>query len=105
MIQIFNVQLFNSDADWFCSLSVTEQVNWIRSNTNQLDDTLINEFLSNAVHNRQDYCFTCRGKKEKISIAKIAENGNISEGNEQEVTAVVEPTIVNANRRKGNKKK
>ncbi len=105
MIQIFNVQLFGSDADWFCNLSITEQVNWIRSNTNQLDDTLINEFLSNAVHNRQDYCFTCRGNKEKISIAKIAENGNISEGNEQEVTAVVEPTSVNANRRKGNKKK
>jgi hypothetical protein len=105
MIQIFNVQLFGSDADWFCNLSITEQVNWIRSNTNQLDDTLINEFLSNAVHNRQDYCFTCRGNKEKISIAKIVENGNISEGNEQEVTAVVEPTIVNANRRKGNKKK
>jgi hypothetical protein len=105
MIQIFNVQLFGSDADWFCNLSITEQVNWIRSNTNQLDDTLINEFLSNAVHNRQDYCFTCRGNKEKISIAKIAENGNISKGNEQEVTAVVEPTSVNANRRKGNKKK
>jgi hypothetical protein len=105
MIQIFNVQLFGSDADWFCNLSITKQVNWIRSNTNQLDDTLINEFLSNAVHNRQDYCFTCRGNKEKISIAKIAENGNISEGNEQEVTAVVEPTNVNANRRKGNKKK
>jgi hypothetical protein len=105
MIQIFNVQLFGSDADWFCNLSITEQVNWIRSNTNQLDDTLINEFLSNAVHNRQDYCFTCRGNKEKISIAKIAQNGNISKGNEQEVTAVVEPTNVNANRRKGNKKK
>tara|TARA_R110000868_G_scaffold385054_1_gene652786 strand:+ start:1043 stop:1357 length:315 start_codon:yes stop_codon:yes gene_type:complete len=102
---IFNVELFGSDADWFCNLSITEQVNWIRSNTNQVDDALINEFLSNSLHNRHDYCFTCRGKKEKVSIAKIVENGNISSRNEQEVTAIVEPTSVNANRRKGNKKK
>ena len=102
---IFNVELFGSDADWFCNLSITEQVNWIRSNTNQVDDALINEFLSNSLHNRHEYCFTCRGNKEKISIAKIVENGNKLQGNEQEVATVVEPTKVNGNRRKGNKKK
>lgn len=90
MMQIFNIQLFGSDADWFCGLTASEQVNWIRNNTNQVDDSLINEFLSNSLHNRQDYCFTCRDNKKRVSIAKIVENGNISKGNEQEVTIVVE---------------
>jgi hypothetical protein len=105
MIQIFNVQLFGSDADWFCNLSVTEQISWIKSNTNQVNDTFINQFLSNSLHNKKDYCFTCRDNKQRVTIAKIVEDGNISKGNEQEVTAVVEPTDFNANRRKGNKKK
>jgi hypothetical protein len=105
MMQIFNIQLFGSDADWFCGLTASEQVNWIRKNTNQVDDSLINEFLSNSLHNRQDYCFTCRDNKKRVSIAKIVENGNISKGNEQEVTTVVEARSVDANRRKGNKKK
>ncbi len=104
-MQIFNIQLFGSDADWFCGLTASEQVNWIRNNTNQVDDSLINEFLSNSLHNRQDYCFTCRDNKKRVSIAKIVENGNISKGNEQEVTTVVEARSVDANRRKGNKKK
>lgn len=99
MIQIFNVQLFGSDADWFCDLSITEQVDWIKSNTNQLDDTLINQFLSNAIHNRQDYCFTCLGNKEKISIAKIVENGNISSGDEQTIETVIEPTTPKKSRK------
>lgn len=104
MITIFNVQLFGSDAEWFCDLSVTEQINWIRNNTNQLDDNLINEFLSNAVHNRQDYCFTCRDNKKKISIAKIVENGNKLQGNEQEIATVIEPTTPKKSRKHRNNK-
>jgi hypothetical protein len=92
MIQIFNVQLFGSDADWFCNLSVTEQISWIKSNTNQVNDTFINQFLSNSLHNKKDYCFTCRDNKQRVTIAKIVEDGNISEGNAEEVKAVVEPT-------------
>jgi hypothetical protein len=104
MMTIFNVQLFGSDADWFCSLTASEQVSWIRSNTNQMNDDLINEFLSNSLHNRHDYCFTCRDNKKNISIAKIVENGNISEGNEQEVATVVEPTISKKPRKHRNNK-
>lgn len=102
---IFNVELFGSDANWFCNLSVTEQVNWIRSNTNQLDDSLINEFLSISLHNRIDYCFTCRGNKEKISIAKIAENGNISSGDEQTIETVIGDIEIRKVSRSRNKKK
>jgi hypothetical protein len=104
MIQIFNVQLFGSDADWFCNLNVTEQIGWIRNNTNQVDDTLINEFLSNSLHNKKDYCFTCRDNKQRVTIAKIVKDGNISKGNEQEVTAVVEPTASKKPRKHRNNK-
>ena len=61
---IFNVELFGSDADWFCNLSVSEQITWIRNNTNQINDGLINEFLSTSLHNSKEYCFTCRDNKQ-----------------------------------------
>ena len=89
-MRIFNIEIFGEDKEWFCNLTITEQVDWIKNNSNQLDDTLINEFLSNSLHNREDYCYTCRDNKQKISIAKIVENGNISEGNAEDVTTVVE---------------
>jgi hypothetical protein len=91
-MRIFNIEIFGEDKEWFCNLTVTEQIDWIKNNANQLDDTLINEFLSNSLHNREDYCYTCRGNKEKISIAKIIENGNISQRISEEVETVVEPS-------------
>lgn len=93
---IFNVELFGTDAEWFCNLSVSEQISWIRSNTNQNDDTLINEFLSNSLYNRVDYCFTCRDNKKRVTIAKIVEDGNKLQGNE--------PTIEKGNKRSNFKK-
>lgn len=96
---IFNIELFGSDADWFCNLNVSEQVSWIRNNTNQNDDNLINEFLSNSLHNRKDYCFTCRDKKQKVSIAKIAKDGNISKRDEQTIETVIEPTTFKKSRK------
>jgi hypothetical protein len=89
---IFNIQLFGSDADWFCELSKTKQLAWVKANTNQNNDTVINEFLATCSNKKDDYCYTCRDNKQRVSIAKIVENGNISKGNEQEVTTVVEPT-------------
>jgi len=82
---IFNIELFGSDADWFCGLSKEEQFAWIKANTNQTNDDLINQFLNTPLKNKKEYCFTCRDKKQKISIAKIVQDGNISKGNEQEI--------------------
>lgn len=82
---VFNIELFGTDADWFCSLSNSDKFTWIKGNTNQTDDTLINEFLASPIKNKKEYCFECRGKKEKVSISKIVENGNISLGNAKKV--------------------
>ena len=82
---VFNVELFGTDADWFCSLSNSDKFNWIKENTNQVDDKLINEFLASPIKNNKEYCFQCRDKKEKVSISKIVENGNISLGNAKKV--------------------
>lgn len=87
---IFNIELFGSDADWFCSLTVSEQANWIKANTNQVNDDLINEFLKIPLNSKKEYCIPCRDKKQKLSIAKIVEDGNISKGNEQEVAPISE---------------
>jgi hypothetical protein len=105
-MRIFNVEINGKDAQWFCNLTKEQKHTWILKNTNQTNESLIADFLSKTLNpNKKEYCVECRGNKQRVTIAKIVEDGNISKGNEQEVTAVVEPTNVNANRRKGNKKK
>ena len=96
---IFNIELFGTDAEWFCNLSKLQQTEWIKKNTNQSSDDLINEFLASPLKNKKEYCFTCRDKKQKVSIAKIIEDGNISKGNEQEVTATTGSTTSKKSRK------
>ena len=98
-MKIFNIQLFGSDADWFCELSKTKQLAWVKANTNQNDDAIINEFLATCSNKKDEYCYTCRDNKQRVSIAKIVEDGNISKGNEQEVTTIVEPTTSKKSRK------
>jgi hypothetical protein len=101
---IFNIELFGSDANWFCSLSKVEQFAWVKTNTNQVDNDLINEFLATCSNKKAEYCIPCRNNKQKVSIAKIAADGNISKGNEQEVTTIVEPTTFKKSRKHRNNK-
>jgi hypothetical protein len=92
-MRIFNVEINGKDAQWFCNLTKEQKYTWILKNTNQTNESLIADFLSKTLNpNKKEYCVECRGNKQKVSIAKIVEDGNISKGNEQEVTAVVEPT-------------
>jgi len=99
---IFNIELFGSDADWFCSLSKLDQFAWVKNNTNQVDNDLINEFLATCSNKKAEYCIPCRNNKQKVSIAKIVEDGNISKGNEQKVTTIVEPTTSKKSRKHRN---
>jgi peptide subunit release factor 1 (eRF1) len=102
---IFNIQLFGADAQWFCDLSLENKICYIENNTNQKDKIQIMDFLKIPIDlNKKEYCVDCRDKKEKISISKIAEDGNISKGNEQEVTTVVEPTTFKKPRKHRNNK-
>ena len=99
---IFNIELFGSDSDWFCNLTVSEQITWIKSNTNQVNDDLISEFLKTPLNSKKEYCIPCRDKKQKLSIAKIVEDGNISKGNEQEVEPTSERTNFKNSRKRRN---
>ena len=99
---IFNIELFGSDADWFCNLTVSEQATWIKTNTNQVNDNLISEFLKTPLKSKKEYCIPCRDKKQKLSIAKIVEDGNISKGNEQEVEPTSKRTNIKNSRKRRN---
>ena len=99
---IFNIELFGSDADWFCNLTVSEQATWIKANTNQVNDDLISEFLKTPLNSKKEYCIPCRDKKQKLSIAKIVEDGNISKGNEQEIAPTSERKNTKNSRKRRN---
>lgn len=66
-MEIFNKHIFGSDADYFKQLSVIEQVDWIKKYTNQQNDDLINEFLSNIPENNDKNCLDCGNKRKGIS--------------------------------------
>lgn len=79
MIQIFNKILFGSDSEAFLELDVNAKVNFIKKHTNQSNDDLINEFLTNLpmYKNQGEICIGC----------KLAKDGNnISEANAVEIT-------------------
>lgn len=97
---IFNIELFGADADWFCNLTKSEQFAWIKANTNQVNDDLINDFLSTPLKNKKEYCFTCRDNKQRVSIAKIVEDGNISKGNEPEVAPTSKRSNIKSSRKR-----
>jgi hypothetical protein len=105
-MRIFNVEINGKDAEWFCNLTKEQQYTWILNNTNQTNENVINEFLSKKLDpNKKEYCVECRGNKQKISIAKIVENANISSGDEQTIETVIEPIKTRTVSRSRNKKK
>ena len=105
-MRIFNVEINGKDAEWFCNLTKEQKYAWILNNTNQTNENVINEFLSKTLDpNKKEYCVECRGNKQKVSIAKIVENGNISSGNEQTIETVIESNETRTISRSRNKKK
>jgi hypothetical protein len=105
-MRIFNVEINGKDAQWFCNLTKEQKHTWILKNTNQTNESLIADFLSKTLDpNKKEYCVECRGNKQKVSIAKIVENGNISSGNEQTIETVIESNETRTVSRSRNKKK
>ena len=76
-MEIFGKHIFGSDAEQFKSLPILNQVEWIKKNTNQKNDDLIDEFLSNIPENNDKQCLNC------------GTNGNISKGVSKEIESVV----------------
>ena len=76
-MEIFNKQIFGSDADEFMKLTTCQKKEWIKKHTNAKDDQQILEFIKNATKGKDCQCLDC-GKEKK--------NGNISKGNEPQTT-------------------
>jgi hypothetical protein len=79
-MEIFNKHIFGSDADYFKQLSVIEQVNWIKKHTNQQNDNLINEFLSNIPENNDKNCIDCGNKRKGISEKITTDTESVGNG-------------------------
>ena len=77
---IFNVEIYGDDALYFCSMSKSEQSEWIKKYTNQQSDLVIDEFLSNPLKIGGMECKKCGEMNNKI----IRHDSNISKGNAEE---------------------
>jgi len=81
-MEIFGRQIFGDAIDQFCNLSKEAKKEWILKYTNQRNEVIIDDFVSNPI-NKKDCGCGCGGNKQK--------NVNISE------TISKEPTISNEN--------
>lgn len=61
-MQIFDKQLFSTDAEKFLSWSCAVKKEWIKKNTNQQNDELIDEFIK-TVRADGDECQGCKDAK------------------------------------------
>ena len=64
-MNIFNKQIFGSDADWFLAQSCAKKKEWIKKNTNQTNDVLIDEFIKAIRPDKDGECQGCKDKKLK----------------------------------------
>ena len=76
MIQVFNKILFGSDAEAFLELDVNATDNFIKKYTNQSNDDLINEFLTNLpmYKNQGEICIGWKLAKDDSNIGKTDAN-------------------------------
>ena len=65
-MQIFNVQIFGEDKDYWLSQTAEWKVEWIRNHTNQQNDAIIEEFINNIKISKDKICLTCGEKFQKI---------------------------------------
>jgi phage tail sheath gpL-like len=79
-MEIFGKHIFGSDANEFRSLAVTEQYEWIKKYTNQTNEDLINEFLSNIPENNDKNCLNCGDKRKTIPVEVTTNTEQINDG-------------------------
>lgn len=68
-MNIFNKQIFGSDAQWFLDQSCANKKKWIKENTNQQNDVLIDEFIKSVRPDKDGECQGCKDKKNE-TVAK-----------------------------------
>ena len=68
-MNVFNKQIFGEDADWFLAQSCLKKKEWIKKNTNQTNDVLIDEFIKAIRPDKDGDCHGCKDKKNE-TVAK-----------------------------------
>ena len=63
-MQVFNVHIYGKDADWFMSLGCDAKKDWIKANTNQTNETLIDNFVKNCNRGNDNECLDCKRTKQ-----------------------------------------
>lgn len=86
-MEIFNIQIFGDTQKYFLHLSCSAKKEWIKTNTNQSNDVLIEEFLQSNYIKKNVCCAKC-GEKFKAN--------DFSKDNVTEIT-IIEPTEVGDN--------
>lgn len=103
-MQVFNVHIFGKDADWFMSLGCQAKKDWIKANTNQTNDDLIDKFVKNCNRGSDDECLDCKKSKQNatnnISSTVLTEEPSVSTIGENQT----ESRTVNVKRPKRNNK-
>jgi len=79
-IDVFGFLIFESDAVEFLGWCKDKKREWILSNTNQKDESLIDEFINNPKISKECKCLDCGKNKER----------NESSGISKEVATVIE---------------
>ena len=73
-MEIFNVQIFGEDKEYWLAQPIEWKVEWIRNNTSQQDDAIIEEFVNNPKISNDKICLTCGDKinfKDKLKEEEI----------------------------------
>lgn len=102
---IFNIQVFGSDKEAFLNLDVLEKVDYIKKHSNQQNDDLINEYLSNLSMYAEDKdreCLTCNLLKNDSNISKRDVKQNVDS---EQSSVVIKPSGTNNTKRRGYTKK
>lgn len=97
-MEIFNVRINGSDAKAFCKLSKEQKKQWILKYTNQKNEVLIEQFLTNPLKTNDCGC-GCGGKNGNISKAIPSE----SQATDENITTSRNSERVVAKRRKNAK--
>lgn len=94
---IFEIQIWGETAEYFCSLTADNKVQWIKDNTSQKDDVIINEFLKSGYKGSKVCCAKCGEKHIK--------DGNISETISNSVATFTQDNDTSGVSTRGNNKR
>lgn len=85
-MDIFNIKIWGETADKFMAMSCADKKKFIKENSNQQSDELIDEFLKSVNRGNDEECHGCKEAKNEQPKT-----------NTPEVTAAIEPANVAGN--------